>query len=408
MSKATKVFLVVLRIAIGWHFLYEGVWKIDSEDTGQQYLTSRFFLQASMARLRDGIAGAPGTAPARIDQWNDEVVRYFKGKDAALTEEQKDKLNALCEQIKQAGELNTDWFWVHEEVLKLTADQPEKEERFTSEEYLRASAGPFRGLFRSLVPDVDGLERLTKESAQARIDKRYDEIVRHFESRGYPLTADQRAKLAAVRESLKASIAGTLADPMFQARVGDYRVLIGRLRRDASSLDAPYSRERLDAGRKKLDTIAAELTAFVNEPLAELTAQAQALATVDQMKAGPAPRPSPQTWLTDWLIKWGLTAMGLCLMLGLFTEVAAFAAAAQLAMFYLATPPFPSLPAATAGGHFLYVDRNLIEMIAALLIATAGTGRWAGLDVLLRRWVIDRLQKRVPAAEQPRVEALVS
>jgi len=175
-------------------------------------------------------------------------------------------------------------------------------------------------------------------------------------------------------------------------------------------LDAPFSEERLNAGRKKLDVIAAELTAFVNEPLAELTAQAQSLATVDQMKAGPAPRPTPQTWLTDWLIKWGLTAMGLCLMLGLFTEVAALAAAAQLAMFYFATPPFPGLPAATMGGHFLYVDRNLIEMIAALLIATAGTGRWAGLDILLRRWVIDRWRQRrdAPAAEQPKVEVSVS
>ncbi len=297
MSKATKIFLVVLRIAIGWHFLYEGVWKIDSEDTGQQYLTSRFFLQASMARLRDGIAGAPDAAPARIDQWNDEVVRYFKGKDAALSEEQKGELNALCDKLKQAGELNTDWFWVHEEVLKLTADQPQKEERFSSEEYLRASAGPFRGLFRSLVPDVDGLARLTTESAQARIDRRYDEIVRHFESRGYPLTSEQRAKLAGVRESLKVSIAATLADPMFRARVADYKVLIERLRRDASQLDAPFSQERLDADRKKLDVIAAELTAFVNEPLAELAVQAQSLATVDQMEAGPAPRPTPQTWL---------------------------------------------------------------------------------------------------------------
>lgn len=407
MSKATKVFLVVLRIAIGWHFLYEGVWKIESEDTGQQYLTSRFFLQASMGRLRDTIARAPEAAPARIDQWNDEVVRYFKGRDAALSEEQKDRLNALCDQLKEAGEINTDWFWVHEQVLKLTADQPQKEQRFSSEEYLRASAGPFRGLFRSFIPDVDGLERLTKESAQARIDRRYDEIVGHFQSRGYPLTPEQRAKLASLRESLKSSIAETLADPAFQARVADYSVLVERLGRDASHLDAPYSKERLEAGRKKLDTIAAELIAFVNEPLAELTAHAQTLATVDQMKAGPAPQPRPQTWLTDALVKYGLVAMGLCLMLGLFTEIAALAAAAQLAMFYFATPPFPGLPAATTGGHFLYVDRNLIEMIAALLIAAAGTGRWAGLDILLRRWVIDRWRSARPV-EQAKQAAPVS
>ena len=30
------------------------------------------------------------------------------------------------------------------------------------------------------------------------------------------------------------------------------------------------------------------------------------------------------------------------------------------------------------------IDRNLIELIAALVIATAATGRWAGLDAYWR------------------------
>ena len=89
-------------------------------------------------------------------------------------------------------------------------------------------------------------------------------------------------------------------------------------------------------------------------------------------------------WI-DRSIRWGLTAIGLCLMLGLFTPVAATAAALQLAMFYFASPPWPGLPAATLGGHYLYVDRNLIELIAAGVIATTGTGRWSGLDAYLFR-----------------------
>jgi hypothetical protein len=50
------------------------------------------------------------------------------------------------------------------------------------------------------------------------------------------------------------------------------------------------------------------------------------------------------------------------------------------------------------GGHYLYVDRNLIELIAVLAIAGAGTGRWLGLDGLLEPWW---RRRRVPAMLPP-------
>jgi uncharacterized membrane protein YphA (DoxX/SURF4 family) len=123
----------------------------------------------------------------------------------------------------------------------------------------------------------------------------------------------------------------------------------------------------------------------VNEPIAELGARTQALETVDQMRAGPPPRPRSGTWLIDWFVKWGLTAIGLCLMLGLLTPIAAVAAALQLGFFYLAMPPWPGLPSAETTGHYLYVDRNLIELVAALVLAALPTGQWAGLDAFITR-----------------------
>jgi thiosulfate dehydrogenase [quinone] large subunit len=77
-------------------------------------------------------------------------------------------------------------------------------------------------------------------------------------------------------------------------------------------------------------------------------------------------------------------------MLGLLTPLAAVAAAGQLAMFYFASPPWPGLPAATLGGHYLYIDRNALEMIAACVVATTATGRWAGLDYYLYRYVFKK------------------
>ena len=36
-----------------------------------------------------------------------------------------------------------------------------------------------------------------------------------------------------------------------------------------------------------------------------------------------------------------------------------------------------------AEGHYLIVDKNVIEAIALLMIAASGAGRWAGLDAYL-------------------------
>jgi uncharacterized membrane protein YphA (DoxX/SURF4 family) len=52
-NKWTKAALIALRIAIGWHFLYEGLWKIGSDNGATSYATARFAVQANTARLRD-------------------------------------------------------------------------------------------------------------------------------------------------------------------------------------------------------------------------------------------------------------------------------------------------------------------------------------------------------------------
>lgn len=385
MNTTTKVFLVLLRIAIGWHFLYEGVFKIESDQGAQRYLTSRYFLQASTGRLRDLLGAADmESAQAAIDKWNDDIAGHFKAQNNELSEEQKARLAVVRDKLKRDPTINFDWFTIHEEILKVASEQ-EGQQHFTSLAYLQASTGPFRGLFRGLAPDIEGLERLTGQSAQARIDERYRQIIEHFQSRGHPFSTEQRARLAGVRESLKQSIAATLDDAAFQARLADYKTMLARVRQNAAAAGAAYWQERLDTDRKRLDTVGGELLGFVEEPLAELTLQAQSLATVDQMRAGPPPRPKQQTELIDWLVKWGLTVIGLCLMLGLATPLAAAGAALQLAMFYFATPPWPGLPALTTEGHYLFVNRNLIELIAVLVLMAAPTGRWAGLDFWIGR-----------------------
>ena len=384
MNQWTRAAEIALRIVVGWHFLYEGLWKIDSDTGSASYTTAQYTLQAATARLHDYFARTTDVqlepAMAQIDNWYDSIVKSFAAYKQ-LDDPQKARLAILRDKVKLAavaavrGEsdpanvVNLDWSYVHEEVLKI-AGEPESE-RFSSLGYLQSSAGPFRPIFRGLVGDVDGYERLTAESVRARIQDRYIEILKHFARAGKPLTAEQQKRLAEARDAIEASAVAIISDAAFAARVADYKGMHERV--SGARLDAQYSRERLDADRKKLDLMANEMLAVANEPLSELAVQVHLVANADQLSAGPLPRPKdPAVWI-DRGIKVSLVAIGVCLLLGVFTTAAGLAAALQLSVFYLASPPWPGLPAAALGGHYMFVDRNLIELVAALVIASTAT-----------------------------------
>src|SRR5262249_36304451 len=109
-------------------------------------------------------------------------------------------------------------------------------------------------------------------------------------------------------------------------------------------------------------------------------------------KGGPLPEsvsPGLLKWgllqWADFLVAWGLTLIGACLLLGLFSRTACIAGALMVLSFYLAMPPWPGLlDNPKAEGHYLIINKNLIEMLALLTLATTASGKWAGLDGLFR------------------------
>jgi uncharacterized membrane protein YphA (DoxX/SURF4 family) len=91
-----------------------------------------------------------------------------------------------------------------------------------------------------------------------------------------------------------------------------------------------------------------------------------------------------QQEVIDWLVTFGLCAVGACLLLGFLTRPACLAGALLLLMFYLAMPAVPGVPDnPRAEGHYLYINKNIIEMLALLALATTRSGRWLGLDGLV-------------------------
>jgi thiosulfate dehydrogenase (quinone) large subunit len=86
----------------------------------------------------------------------------------------------------------------------------------------------------------------------------------------------------------------------------------------------------------------------------------------------------------DLITMWGLTLVGVLLMLGLFTRLASLGGIGFLLLFYLCNPPFVgyfySIP---AEGSYLVVNKNLVELGALVVILVTGSGRFAGLDRIL-------------------------
>ncbi len=101
--------------------------------------------------------------------------------------------------------------------------------------------------------------------------------------------------------------------------------------------------------------------------------------------------------IVDFLNIWGLILIGLGLFLGMFTRVAAATGILLLSFYYLANPPLLGMDfGIPVEGHYLIVNKNLIEMVALVLFL-----------IIPSRWIpgVDRLwrfiaQKRVTTAEE--------
>ena len=88
--------------------------------------------------------------------------------------------------------------------------------------------------------------------------------------------------------------------------------------------------------------------------------------------------------IVSQLNMWGLTAIGLGLILGCFTRIASYAGIALLLVFYLCNPLFVgfyySIP---MEGNYLIVNKNLVEMAALFVIAVTYSNRYVGIDRIL-------------------------
>jgi thiosulfate dehydrogenase (quinone) large subunit len=91
---------------------------------------------------------------------------------------------------------------------------------------------------------------------------------------------------------------------------------------------------------------------------------------------------SPASPWIDRIVPVALVAVGLSLVLGLFTQAGCWGALALLAAFYFAAIPMAGTPQPGAEGTYLFVNKTLVELVAVLVVLSFRTGTIAGLDLL--------------------------
>jgi thiosulfate dehydrogenase (quinone) large subunit len=98
--------------------------------------------------------------------------------------------------------------------------------------------------------------------------------------------------------------------------------------------------------------------------------------------------------VVDFMNTWGLIAIGLGLIVGLFTRLAAYAGAFLLLIYYMNNPPMIGLEySLPSEGNYLIVSKTLIEAAALLFLGSFPSGKFFGLDIYMSRFLKSKKNK---------------
>jgi uncharacterized membrane protein YphA (DoxX/SURF4 family) len=387
-------FLLALRLAIGWQFLFEGLYKVQTHygPSDRPFSSEPYFRAAPgpvggyMRRQFDDpseVIAQKVKAPKNISP---EVFAKMSHADqadacpAVVAEELNKQLESAeiytkTEAEKQLKNIDPDLA----KATKAIADAEDKalKEAKSDEEKTKAKA-------KAVAEEKKAREEAeeARTSAQKKLES-YQIVAREqiaaakasyarwvygaegrntkvkFISGDVFLTAPERlAHIEWLRGELKA---------------GEERLSVGL--GNGNNIDSKRVAELRTESIAAESDLAKDANAFVNELTKSLT--------------GKSPEESTHTSIghkMDIATMWFLVCVGAFLMAGLFTRLSCLLAAGFLVMTYLAHPPFPwhPLPPNTEGNP-LFINKNIIECLALLALACMPTGRWLGLDALVLR-----------------------
>lgn len=352
-ERLTLLFLVLLRLAIGWHFMFEGIQKLRTINRGPSEISKPWTCEPF---FREGTGPFAKLVRWQIGDLDDLAVARMSVKPIPPGEDE-----SRYQPYKRLPDrLNAEW-----------------------DQWLGSYA-------RHYALDPAQLER-----AKAALTQEKDQTVLWFTVQpGSIAWALSGLWTDFERTPFKRSYPGGAYDVNISVseRVDEYREKLAEYR--GTRGDKPYSMGK-DVDEKKRAGLRSEAMALRSElegMLAKRTEQmksavvAAAELTDEQKTRGPLPD-APKHWLIrffDTTTPWLLVVVGAGLLLGLFSRLSALGGASFLLMAILTWPSLPWLAAPPQiEGNYLVVSKNVIELLALLMLACIPSGRWFGVDALI-------------------------
>lgn len=319
-------------------------------------------------------------------------------------------------------------------------------DEFTAEPFLSQAKGPIAPLFYAMLPDINGRQRLQRDLKFERISLKQleseagkglvDSLFGAKADRNRKIVVGRQPVVAARWEALRqrfvdhfgatapgARSPGDAGGPknidldaasrrVLAERLGELAIYLGehqqaiaayfdaldRFEQDPQRNDATdFQKQRRWDTMQQLRAEAAEW--FRQIEGREKTLEDSLYRLIDtefvSVKGRVPASWNPLRWSRieqiNFAVTWALTAIGLCLLLGLCTRPAALGGAAFMLFVVMTQPAWPTIypPDPAVVGHALLVNKDFIEMLALLVVASTAVGRWAGLDYFLGTLVVD-------------------
>jgi uncharacterized membrane protein YphA (DoxX/SURF4 family) len=333
--------------------------------------------------------------------------------------------------------LATGWHFYREGTKKLTYDEATGDTRvsFSSEPFLRQAVGPWAEWFKRDLPNVHDWERLlvvpkrgptttedlakrsrwlgdyNKRRAEAqkaekpapiefppdapyaawaqKIDDDWQDLAAAFQGVD-GLSDEQRAEAASALYRRRQQLADYLASQ--ENSFADWQHELWRLgdwEDDPEAAELPFHDARIVEKRGETTAATGGWVDQVRALESSLTADLRSVLTAEQA-ANPDMAAKVDLALGDAQVRnlhrkdvaitCLIIGVGACLLLGLFTRLAALGGIAFLCMVIATQPPWVPGAVTTV---FYY---QLVEIAALGVLLASGAGRWAGLDFFLRAW----------------------
>lgn len=385
--------LVVLRISIGWHLFYEGLWKLGTQNTASPW-TAEPYLKNATGPFRTTFRRMTGdendlkwldyeAMSAKWDAWRDRFVSHYgvdKARVDRLLDGPEEGFSVALAQLPPGFDFD--------EVIR-NAGVAKGAIRYDANAKRLIVDGKLHLLPSEQAKLLDAVSQSKakpgEEVLYATVSKAISDVARQSSRLSF------RERLAAMLKGdpervgivQKAKKEGDDEQVIVVGEVDFYKRLIDRYEANYAKAKTKFEWDHLERQWTELQTKRRSLIGPVQSLQKDLFEEATKLLTPEQFAKGPVPAEVTEISRINFRTMWGLTIFGFLLMIGLLTRLSALGGAALLTLFYLAMPPWPGVQEIPSIEHNLIVNKVLVEMLALLALASLPTGKWFGIDAAI-------------------------